>query len=80
MAMRIEFDRQADAVYVYVNEGEHARTIEVEPMEIYVDVDAEGRTLGVEFLSLGTFSRYIDEHGGLNLPERFAGPQSLVPA
>jgi hypothetical protein len=61
-------------------QGEHAQTVEVEPQEIYVDVDAEGHTLGVEFLSFGTFFRYIDEHGGLNLPERFAGPQSLVPA
>jgi uncharacterized protein YuzE len=78
--MRIEYDREARAVYLYVAEGEHARTVEVEPLKIYVDVDAENRTLGVEFLSWDAFQRYIDEHGGLNVPERFAGPQSLVPA
>ncbi|MDQ3964843.1 MAG: DUF2283 domain-containing protein [Actinomycetota bacterium] len=77
--MRIEYDREAKAVYLYVAEGEHARTVEVEPLRIYVDVDAEGRTLGIEFLSLHAFEQYITEHGGLNLPERFAGPQSLVP-
>ena len=78
--MRIEYDRQANAVYVYVNEGEHAHTVEVEPLRIYVDVDSEGNTLGVEFLSWDIFHHYLGEHGGLNIPERFAGPQSLVPA
>ena len=78
--MRIEYDREAKAVYVNVADGEHARTVEVEPMKIYVDVDSEGRTLGIEFLSLKAFQQYIEEHGGLDIPERFAGPQSLVPA
>ena len=78
--MRIEYDREARAVYLHVADGEHTRTVEVEPLKIYVDVDAEDRTLGVEFLSWEAFQRYIDEHGGLNVPERFAGPQSLVPA
>ena len=78
--MRIEYDREAKAVYVNVAEGEHARTVEVEPLKIYVDVDGEGRTLGIEFLSLKAFQQYIEEHGGLDIPERFAGPQSLVPA
>lgn len=79
MAMRIAYDREANAVYVDVAEGEHDRTVEVEPMSIYVDVDAEGRTLGVEFLSFRAFERYMEEHGGLNVPETFEGPQSLVP-
>jgi uncharacterized protein YuzE len=78
--MRIEYDREARAVYVVLSEGVHARTVEVQPLKIYVDVDAEGRTLGIEFLSLDAFEQYMAEHGGLNLPERFAGPQSLVPA
>lgn len=79
-AMRIEYDREVDAVYVYVNEGEHARTVEVDPLRIYVDVDADGRTLGVEFLTWDVFQCYIAEHGGLNIPAVFDGPQSLVPA
>jgi hypothetical protein len=49
-------------------------------LRIYVDVDSEGNTLGVEFLSWDIFHHYLGEHGGLNIPERFAGPQSLVPA
>lgn len=63
-----------------VTEGDHAQTVEVEPLNIYVDIDAEGRTLRIEFLGLSVFQRYIEEHGGLDVPERFTGPQSLVPA
>jgi uncharacterized protein YuzE len=66
--MRIEYDQEANAVYVYVNKGAHARTVEVEPLKIYVDVDPEGHTLGVEFLSWDAFQKYISEHGGLNVP------------
>ena len=78
--MRIEYDQEANAVYVNVTEGVHARTVEVEPLSIYVDVDAEDGTLGIEFLSLDALREYIEEHGGLDVPERFTGPQSLVPA
>ncbi len=78
--MRIEYDREARAIYVALADGVHARTVEVQPLKVYVDIDAEGRTLGIEFLSLTSFEQYMEEHGGLNLPERFAGPQSLGPA
>ncbi len=77
--MQIEYDREAKAVYVALAEGVHDHTVEVQPLKVYVDVDAEGRTLGIEFLSLNAFEQYIEEHGGLNLPVRFAGPQSLAP-
>jgi uncharacterized protein YuzE len=78
--MRIEYDRNAMALYVHLADGEQAETVEVQPMKVYVDIDAEGRTLGIEFLTLEAFGEYIREHGGMNFPERFAGPQSLVPA
>lgn len=78
--MQIEYDREARAIYVEIADGQHARTIEVEPLKVYVDVDAKGCTLGIEFLSLEAFQEYIDEHGGLNIPELFEGPQSLIPA
>ena len=71
MTMRIEYDREAKALYLYVAEGEHVRAVEVEPLKIYPDVDAEGRILGIEFLSWDAFPQYIEEHGGLNQPERF---------
>ena len=55
-------------------------TVEVEPLALYVDVDNEGRTLGIEFLSFNAFRRYIEDHGGLVVPKRFTGAQSLAPA
>ena len=78
--MPIEYDREAKAVYVSVAEGVHARTVEIVPLKIYVDVDAEDRVLGIEFLSMKAFEQFLEEHGGLNTPERFTGPQSLAPA
>jgi len=43
--VRIEYDREADALYVYIDEqalntGETARTVEIAPVRIYADVDA----------------------------------------
>lgn len=35
---------------------------------------------GIEFLSFEAFQQYIDQHSGLNMPEVFEGPNSLVPA
>ncbi len=64
----------------YLDDGCRGGVVYGEEHERDADVDAEGRTLSIEFLRLNTFSQYIDEHGGLNLPERFVGPQSLVPS
>jgi hypothetical protein len=33
MTMRIEYDREAKALYLHVAEGEHARAVEVEPLK-----------------------------------------------
>ena len=79
MTMRIEYDREAKALYLYVAEGEHVRAVEVEPLKIYPGVDAEGRILGIEFLSWDAFPQYIEEHGGLNQPERFGGTATPGP-
>jgi uncharacterized protein YuzE len=80
--MHIEYDGEADALYVYAREildGAVSRQLRLQA-GVYVDVDKENRILGVEFLSLKLFSRYLIEHGGLELPERYAGPESLIPA
>jgi uncharacterized protein YuzE len=51
--MKIEFDKDADAVYIYfkeIKEGEVAQTISLND-SINVDLDAEGRTIGIEILN-----------------------------
>lgn len=65
--MRIEYDRGANAVYVYLREkiryGEVARTAEIEE-GVYLDVDREGRPLGLEFLDLRDFLSFLERHDG----------------
>jgi uncharacterized protein YuzE len=84
--MRITYDREADAIFVYVRPippGGAARTVclnEGDEIEDWVnlELDDEGRTLGVEFLSLQAFTRYLKEHGGLKLPEPYTGETPLL--
>ena len=42
--MRFEFDSEADALYIRINEGRVDRTIELE-VGAYADLDAGGRPL-----------------------------------
>ncbi len=44
------YDPSADAAYVYLGRGEIGSTEEVAP-GVMVDYDAEGRIVGIEFLS-----------------------------
>ena len=53
MEMKITFDREADAAYIYFKEitaGEVVQTISLNE-SINVDLDAEGKTLGIEILN-----------------------------
>lgn len=71
--MRFELDTEADALYIYFREigpGEVARTVELEE-GVNLDIDAEGRTLGLEFVYADDFRRFLADHGGeLDIPER----------
>ncbi len=63
VALRIRYDADADAVYLRLREGTVAETVEVEEM-VYVDVDAEGRPLGVEFVVASDVLAFLARHGG----------------
>jgi uncharacterized protein YuzE len=71
--MRFEYDKEANALYIYLREiepGGVARTIELED-GVNLDVDGEGRTLGLEFVYADDFHGFIERHGGgLEIPER----------
>ena len=41
---------KSEFLYVHVRDGEYARTLEMEAGNIFFDVDAEGRVLGIEVL------------------------------
>ncbi len=75
--MRFEFDSEADALYIRINEGRVRRTIELDE-GVYADLDAEDRPLGLEFIALAAFDEWMKRHGTLKLPERVEGRGSFL--
>ena len=49
--MKIEYDRQADAMYIRLKAGVVAESEEVRP-GVVLDFDAEGKVLGIEMLDV----------------------------
>ncbi len=49
--MKIEYDRQADAIYIRLKAGIVAESEEVRP-GVVLDFDAEGKVLGIEMLDV----------------------------
>jgi len=52
MEMRIEYDKEADAAYIYfkdIKEGEIVQSISLND-SVNIDLDADGRTLGIEII------------------------------
>ncbi len=80
-ALRIRYDADADAVYLRLREGTVAETVEVEEM-VYVDVDAEGRPLGVEFAVASDVLGFLERQGGeFVLPARVrVGADVMAPS
>jgi uncharacterized protein YuzE len=56
--MKIEYDKEVDALYIRIQEKKVARTKEVEE-GINLDVDADGRIIGLEII--GATERYSKE-------------------
>jgi uncharacterized protein YuzE len=61
--MRIAIDREADAGYIYLQEIRAGEVEETVPLneDINIDLDSEGRILGIEILSVSK-----------NLPKTFS--------
>lgn len=57
--MQIDYDPEADAVYIRLRSGEVDDTIETSPY-IFVDVDSDGIPLGVEILFAGRLLKHED--------------------
>lgn len=71
-ALRITYSATGDALYLALGDGEVAETVEVEEL-VYVDVDAEGRPLGVEFVAASDFLAFLVRRGGeFALPTQIA--------
>ncbi len=57
--MKLEFDPQADAVYLELTEAEVEKSTEIQP-GIVLDYDAEGQVVGIEVL-------YVSQRSQLSL-------------
>jgi|ERR1039458_4464683 uncharacterized protein YuzE len=49
MSITAEYDREADALYVHLRDGERQHAVEIDD-STYVDVDADDQPLGIELL------------------------------
>jgi uncharacterized protein YuzE len=56
--MQFRFDPEANALYISLSRGEVARTIGLND-EVYVDVDAQGELLGIEFVNADEFIPFL---------------------
>lgn len=72
--MRIELDTEANALYLYIRDdiqpGEAVRTLQIEE-GVNLDLDADNRPLGLEFVYAEDFQGFLERHGGrIRIPER----------
>jgi uncharacterized protein YuzE len=67
------FDPESGAIYITLREGTVDDTMEIAE-GAYIDIDAEGRVLGAEFLSQEEFAEALEKYAGLDLPDRIEDP------
>lgn len=74
--MKLRYDPESDALYVRVREGTIEETVQ-HADGVYLDIDAEGRVLGAEFLTLQELAGAVTAEGGKwELPERIEDPDA----
>ena len=59
--MHFRLDPEVNALYITLRQGDVARTIEVTDT-IYVDLDAQGTPLGIEFINADEFIPFLRDH------------------
>jgi uncharacterized protein YuzE len=70
--VEIRYDREVKSLYIRLAAGDIDHTTEVEEF-VYLDVDQEGRPLGIEFVDAEDFFPFLERHGGkICLPTRVA--------
>lgn len=69
--MRMRYDTESGALYFRLREGDIEETAELETPGAYIDLDSEGRVMGLEFLSVPEFLGFLVAMGGkVLIPER----------
>jgi len=54
--VKLEYDREADAVYIRIKDADIATTRELEE-NVIVDIDASGKLVGIELLFVSDYLR-----------------------
>jgi uncharacterized protein YuzE len=76
-ALRLTYSPDHGLLYLAFGEGDIADTIEVEE-SVYLDVNEDGRPLGIEFLDGGDLPAFIARYGGeFAVPARVDGVGDL---
>src|SRR5829696_3602700 len=74
--VKLRYDPESGALYARVREGAIEETVQ-HADGVYLDVDAEGRVLGAEFLTLKELAEAITAEGGRwELAERIEDPDA----
>ena len=76
--MRLSYDEETGAIYVYAREGERVARSEILGDGRVVDLDADGRLIGIEVLDASTSGvRLVDLADRFDLEERRRGLAAL---
>jgi len=68
--MQLEFDPDVNALYLRIRSGRFSQTVELEE-QVYLDLDADGQVLGVEFVDANDFFSLLERHHGqLEIPDQ----------
>lgn len=66
--MKITYDKEADALYIRLVEGEYQCRVDRPTDDIALDIAANEKLVGIEILGV---SRLVDEPGGSNRHVRY---------
>lgn len=75
--MKLTLGEEFNVLYIYANEGDITKTIEVGP-DVYMDVDADGKIIGIEFLDPDYLPQFLRDQGGeLDFNKPFSREQPI---
>lgn len=75
--MKIELDAEYDLLYIELRDGDVDRTLDLDD-GVHLDLDTEGRVLGMEFISMEAFKHFLERHSGqVEIPDVVKDPDAL---
>ena len=76
--LKMRYDSEVDALYLQLRNDDIAETLVIEE-HVYIDVDKDGRALGIEFVSGSDFLPFLQRHGGHHsVPEQIRAEETVA--